>query len=320
MISFAQKDDIDEIMVFIDKEWRKGHILAKNKTFFEWMYSKEDRVDFVISKNGGVIDGILGFVPYDKSNAQISLTIWKALKSANGMIGISMLAFIENELKPRLIASPGVNPATTTAIYRYFKYEVNKMQHYYRLAKTNEFYIATIKERKIPSYFSERKAIVRRLNTFRDFEKEGISYLDNSIKKDLWYVRRRYFEHPVYKYFHFLIEGDSKLDVIMREQDVNGHKCIRVVDMLGDYKQLPLFTPALDELMTEKNYEYVDCYASSLAPELWSSAGWLNIENTEDIIPNYFAPFERKNIDLYYSCKPHEIVIMRGDGDQDRPN
>ena len=135
MISFAKKDDIDEIMEFIDREWRKGHILARNKSFFEWMYSNGDTVNFVISRNEGVIDGILGFIPYDEDNSQIALTVWKALKSSNGMIGMSMLAYIEKELKPSLIASPGVNPSTTTAIYKYFKHEVNKMDHYYRLSK-----------------------------------------------------------------------------------------------------------------------------------------------------------------------------------------
>ncbi|SDW87348.1 hypothetical protein SAMN05216391_12120 [Lachnospiraceae bacterium KHCPX20] len=36
--------------------------------------------------------------------------------------------------------------------------------------------------------------------------------------------------------------------------------------------------------------------------------------------PHYFAPFVRENIDLYFISKPKRVVILRGDGDQDRPN
>lgn len=320
MIRFANVEDIDDIMHFIDTEWRKGHILARDRKFFEWMYVKGKNVNFVISKNNSVVDGILGFVSYDENNHQIGLTMWKALKSANGMIGISMLAFVEQELKPQIIASPGVNPNTTTAIYKYFKHDVKKMRHYYRLSKINNFHIGTIKECIIPEYICNGTAVIRSINSFEEYKKENIIFADNAIKKDFWYVKRRYFEHPVFQYFHFIVEKDGKLDVVIREQEVEGHKCLRIVDMLGDYSLLPYFVPEIDKYMVDNNYEYVDCYASSIEIELWMKSGFLDIETTEDIIPNHFAPFERVNIDLYSSCRPHGIVVMRGDGDQDRPN
>ena len=106
----------------------------------------------------------------------------------------------------------------------------------------------------------------------------------------------------------------------MREQEVDGHKCIRIVDLLGDYFRLLEFTNQLDSLMVEKEYEYADCYVSAIDKELWVKAGWCDNDDTEDIIPNYFAPFVRENIDLYFSSKPKGVVILRGDGDQDRPN
>ena len=318
MISFAEKNDINEIMLFIDNEWRKGHILARDRSFFEWMYVKDDKVNFVISRNDGNIDGILGFVPYDINSAQMALTVWKALKSSNGMIGMSMLAFIEKELQPRLIASPGVNPATTTAIYRYFKHEVGKMRHYYRLAKRDEFYIPTIQNTRVPAVDVTGIAEVRKLNGIKDYEEACIKYADNAIKKDSWYINRRYFEHPVFKYEHYLV--NESLDVIIREQDVDGHKCLRVVDMLGDYSLLPFLSSTLDNIMARDDYEYVDCYASAIDKAVWDAAGWIDVEEINNVIPNYFAPFERSNIDLYFSSKPHGFVVMRGDGDQDRPN
>lgn len=95
MIAFAQYSDIDEIMRFIGTEWMAGHILARDKTLFEYMYVLNKSVHFVVSKNSGSIDGILGYIPYDRGYTQVALSIWKALKSANGMIGMSMPDFIE---------------------------------------------------------------------------------------------------------------------------------------------------------------------------------------------------------------------------------
>ena len=320
MISFAKIDEIDEIMDFIDKEWRKGHILARNKSFFEWMYVKGNIVNFVISRNDGVIDGILGFVPYDNENSQIALAVWKALKSANGIIGMSMLSFVEKELHPNIIATPGVNPITTTVIYRYIKYEVGKMHHYYRLANRSDFYIPTINDDIPMKQALETLTTVKRIGSYEEYENAGIILANNAIKKDAWYIKRRYFEHPVFDYFHYLIESESKLDVVLREQNIEGHKCIRVVDLLGDYNLLVDFTAELDKIMLSGNYEYVDCYVSGIDEKIWNDAGWVDVDKTKNVIPNYFAPFERTNIDLYYSCKPHGLIILRGDGDQDRPN
>ena len=50
------------------------------------------------------------------------------------------------------------------------------------------------------------------------------------------------------------------------------------------------------------------------------SAGWINVDETNNTIPNYFSPFRQENIDVYYCSSDKEAVLFRGDGDQDRPN
>lgn len=93
-----------------------------------------------------------------------------------------------------------------------------------------------------------------------------------------------------------------------------------MVDLLGHYDLLPSFTTTLDAILKKKHYEYADCYVCGVINEIFDNAGWEDVDKADVIIPNYFAPFERKNIDIYYSCKPHGMVILHGDGDQDRPN
>jgi len=322
MIAFAQYNDIDEIMHFIDKEWRKGHILARDRAFFEYMYVPgKKEVNFVVSKNGSRIDGILGYIPYDKDRTQVALTVWKALKSANGMIGMSMLHFIEKVLEPRIIASTGIDPLTTTAIYRYFKHEVGKMDHFYRLAGQGNYKIASIRQGTIKDC-PPSNASIRHIDSIEQYRDAGIGLTVNAIQKDEWYVNWRYFDHPIFKYQFFLVEqeGSGPLVVVAREQEAEQSKCLRIVDLLGNYDLIQGFTSKVDDILYENDCEYIDCYVAGIKKSMFTDCGWSDIEETEDIIPNYFAPFERENVDLYYSCKPGGIVMLRGDGDQDRPN
>lgn len=323
MISFAKYDDINEIMSFIDKEWRKDHILARDRKFFEYMYVIDNKVCFVISRDDkeGIINGILGFVPYDKGLKQISLTVWKALRSADGMVGMGMLNYLIKQLDPTIVASPGINPQTTIPLYKYLKYETGKMAHFYRLSGSKEYQIASVKDDYIADCPVNKDARVIQVCTFNDFQDIGVIYENNAIKKEDWYIKQRYFEHPVYQYKVFSIEYNcEKLVVVAREQQANGRKCLRVVDLIGKYELLSCATEFFDIYMKNNEYEYIDCYFTGIKEDVFKEAGWENREERDVVIPNYFAPFEQQNIDLYYSAKPHGIVMLRGDSDQDRPN
>lgn len=323
MICFAEMDDIDEIMSFIDKEWRKDHILARDRAFFEYMYVLDDRVCFVVSKDEEKlsIDGILGFVPYDKNMKQLSLTVWKALSSANGMIGMGLLNYLIKELKPDVVSSPGINPKTTIPLYKFLKYETGKMKHFYRLSPRKEYKIALVQDDFVRECNSDKAEKIIKLSNYDDFKKFKVSYADNALKKEDWYLKKRYFEHPVYKYEVFgVVDEESKLVIIAREQLANESKCIRIVDLIGDFSLLYKSTEYFDEYMSDNAYEYIDCYFTGIDSEVFFEAGWENREERNIVIPNYFAPFEQKNIDMYYSTNPVGMVILRGDSDQDRPN
>jgi len=322
LITFATLDDVDAIMSFIDKEWKRNHILARDKSFFGWMYVRDKTVNFVVSKKNGYIDGILGFVAYDENNSQVALTVWKALKSKDGLIGMSMLRYLEKELQPRIIATPGINFLTTAALYKYFKYQVGKMDHYYRLAKKDVYHIAIVNDSVVwRDVCGVHDIAFNQIYTYEEYANYNVILEKNAIQKDAWYIRRRYFEHPYFEYLHFMVEKDGNvLDIVMREQFVNGYKCIRIVDLLGKFELLEYVGTELDNLLAERDYEYIDCYVGGIREAIFDRSGWLNVEETNDIVPNYFEPYEQKNIELYYSAKPYGVVVLRGDGDQDRPN
>ena len=308
-------------MSFIDTEWKKDHILARDRAFFEYMYVLGEQVNFVISRDESrQVNGILGFIPYDRECKQVSLTMWKAMSSSEGMVGMGMLNALLKEVRPEVIASPGVNPKTTIPLYKFLKFETGKMKHFFRLGKIEEYHIAMVGgDEKIAEAPDEGSVV--EINSFNEFLQLQVEYEPNALKKEEWYIRQRYFEHPVFKYRFFCVKEDRKILVIIaREERVGREACLRIVDLLGKYSLLSKATKFLDQEMKEGRYEYVDCYVAGINDFVFRDAGWENCEERDVIIPNYFAPFDRTNIDIFYSSKPFGVVMFRGDGDQDRPN
>lgn len=70
--------------------------------------------------------------------------------------------------------------------------------------------------------------------------------------------------------------------------------------------------------------EYVDFYNIGIKEISSTTSGFIKRDSTSEvIIPNYFEPFEKKNIDLGYAYKcdnNFNFCIFKGDSDQDRPN
>ncbi len=318
MIKFATKKDIPDIMDFIENHWKKGHILARNRDFFEYLYiTDENRVNFAISKDKeNKINGIIGYIPYDKTHSVISLALWKALNAQDSFVGMELFEFLMNELKTKLIATVGVNIETSGEIYLFFDYELGKMNHYYRLNKNADYKIAKVDDKLIPEIKSNY-VTVKELKSAHEIP-VGFKYDKNAIPKTIDYIKRRYFLHPVFKYIVNLFNND--LIVITRLQECNSSKCLRIVDILGDYNKIPLITTYFDEFMKKNNIEYMDCYNSGISNKLFEDAGFIEIQNSKNIIPEYFYPFEQRNIDICYSSSNKGIILFKGDGDMDRPN
>ncbi len=318
MIKFATKNDIADIMDFIENYWKHGHILAANRKFFEYLYiTDKDRVNFAISKDKeDKINGVIGYIPYDKSHSIISLALWKALNAQDSFIGMELFEFLMNELKTQLIATVGVNIETSGEIYLFFDYELGKMNHYFRLNELAEYKIAKVIDKLIPE-IKRSSVTVKELKSVDEIPK-GFKYDTNAIPKSIDYIERRYFNHPVFKYNVNLFDDD--LIVITRLQECNSSKCLRIVDILGNYNKIPVITAYFDEYMKKNNIEYIDCYNSGISNKLFEDAGFIEIQNSENIIPEYFSPFEQRNIDICYSSSKKGIILFKGDGDMDRPN
>ncbi|SEQ40567.1 hypothetical protein [Butyrivibrio sp. TB] len=326
-IRFAQKSDVDKIMQFIDTYWRKGHILSRDRKLFEWQYRGDnDKLNIVIGLDeDDQIQGMLGFVTYDTSDDKdIALALWKANPST-GFLGIKLIQYLINNEPHREIVCPGINPETTSKIYAYVGMQVSTMSHWYRLARRDAYNIAKITTPPITE-FVKGKSSVKLVPIDETLENVGKSIFDKSVQipyKSRSYLLWRYFNHPQYVYKVFASVNDNediKALFAFRIQECNGSKALRMIDCIGDISEIKRVTPEIDRLLDEYGCEYVDTYEAGIDEKIFIEAGWHKVIEDGNIIPDYFSPFEQRNVEIHYSTSNMRAILFKGDGDQDRPS
>jgi len=333
-IYIASLEDTIEIMSFINLEWKKGHILSRDKDFFNYEHHHKNQVNFVVSKNSsGSINGVLGFIPTALSELSDVFTVmWKVSKgNKTPMLGVQLLRFLQKNSYVRNILSLGINKETI-GIYNYMGFSTGTLNHYVLFNKSIlEFKIAKVSNLKFSnnnivgledSYSAKYIKNESILSSFL-FEKykQNIPYKNNN------YFIKRYFQHPVYKY-DIIGVYDSKSLVsifVTRIQLYNGAKILRIVDFIGEKNSIRCFTKFISEIVENEGYEYADFYCFGLDNSILESAGFklINQHSNDLIIPNYFNPFLQKNIPVRFFLDSKEIdrlLLFKGDGDQDRPS
>ncbi|MBD5448670.1 MAG: hypothetical protein HDR28_00625 [Lachnospiraceae bacterium] len=326
MIRFAKETDINGIMDFIDSYWRKGHILGTNIDFFCYEHLLDEGVTYVISEDTeGKINAILGYIPYGKKKRDIMTVMWKANHTENPSLGLDLFYFLMQNADVRIIASPGSN-RKLRGLYTYLGYQFGKMTQWYRIHRKEEYKIARIADRRIPQPSGQQSGF-KKYETWEeltaDFDFEVYYKTNPKPLKEDWYIKKRYFCHPIYKYEIYGVSdrSDKRTTIfVCRLIHMNGRCALRLVDCIGDPEKIKGATVLIDQLLAQYDAEYIDCYEAGVPDSYFLEAGWIKTEETENIIPNYFAPFVQENVDIYYFSTDPDIILFKGDGDQDRPS
>lgn len=326
MIRFAGEDDIQGIMDFIDRYWKQGHILGTNEAFFRYEHLLGGEVTYVISENAeGGIDAILGYIPYGKKNRDVMTVMWKANHTGNPTLGLDLFHFLQQNADVRIVASPG-SGKKLRGLYTYLGYQFGKMTQWYRLCEKEEYRIANIKDRRIPQP-KHGQFCYKKYDTWNsltaDFDFEAYYNTNPKPLKEDWYFKKRYFDHPIYQYdIYGLINEENRVNTLLvfRLTSIDGACVLRFIDSIGNYENIKNATALIDSLLAQYGAEYIDCYETGVADRYFSEAGWIKTEETVNIIPNYFAPFVQENIDIYYFSTDPDVILFKGDGDQDRPS
>ena len=146
--------------------------------------------------------------------------------------------------------------------------------------------------------------------------------------KDWDYFNKRYFLHPVFNYeiYAITLNGEILSILVLREVNFNSSSILRIVDYYGEEIPFGSLNNFFTKLMVRSQSEYIDLYCYGMNEDTIKSSGFIEVpENSDEIIiPNYFEPFLKKNIQIYFyidhSLEDSRIRIFKADGDQDRPN
>jgi hypothetical protein len=134
----------------------------------------------------------------------------------------------------------------------------------------------------------------------------------------------RYLRHPIYRYgCHVIHRGGNSIGLLATRIATHGRRAaLRIIDYLGPDDAVPGLGPLVLEQVRTAGAEYADVYNWGIDPDLFGRAGFSQIDpDGRDVVPDYFEPFEARNIRLRFAIKSDRpVVLFKGDGDQDRPS
>lgn len=313
-------------MEFIRCNWNSNHILAKNVDFFNWMYVDDEGCNYIISLDKeGNINGIEGYIKYNHdSRPDVAGTMWKVLKTDNPYLGLEIGKKMYELENVRLDAAPGLTKRAMKT-NQYLGYLGGKLEHYYILGELSDYNLAIVSKVKKPigECFDKRFIKIETEETLRKIiydEKQR----EKAPYKDITYLIHRYMRHPIYKYQIIGISnatGSVGCVIVGRVVEFESSLAFKIVDILGDFSELRGTFHCFRKLIESFNFEYIDLYCYGVPEQYLLSAGFTKRIGNEVVIPNYFSPFERRNVDIYFAASVSKnLVLFRGDGDQDRPS
>lgn len=321
-ISLCGFSEVEQLISFIDSDWKKDHVFVRDRKLFDWQHKGKDNYNFVLAKNEDDIVGVLGYIPLSQyspilaEHNELWLAIWKVKDGIRKPgLGLMMLKFLNKIYNNPSICSIGLSKQVIP-IYKAFKYKVGVLSH---LAFFNDgldsFKIG------IPDINNKEKF---KSNDLTYKVCDNVDFIDESFflkkpRKNHEYLINRYVNHPRYKYNFLLIyKGEIILSVsVFREINIDTSKVSRIVDVFGENITNPMFNYNISQFLKEYNYEYVDLVSNV---NHMPGSGFV-ISSDSIVIPNYFEPFEKRNVKIDYAYKStNDLVIYRGDSDQDRPN
>ena len=138
------------------------------------------------------------------------------------------------------------------------------------------------------------------------------------------YFCHRFAEHPVYHYQFVEVKKNGILESVwtVRIMRVGDSSAFRIVDVLGKLPNTCVKGQLLD-ILYQTGAEYMDFMNFGLPEETFIKMGFELLDlDGETIVPNYFEPFEQRNvkIEIAYKTKGDNYVAFKADSDQDRPN
>jgi hypothetical protein len=330
--------EINKFNNFIKNQLSDEHIFSYDKKLFNWQHKDRDFYHCMAAFKNSALIGVQGVIPQCQFDSnlprnQIFLALWQVDKHEGIGIGLKLYECILNEYRPEFIGSTGLKD-NMIPFHKWKGFTIGKLDHHVILSPYIVDFKVAIISCNAKKYINTTKNTLNQKFFFKRIKEEDLVNLNTSsiylhqtpLKSDC-YLINRYFKHPTYNYILYaLLENNKIMSIcIIRPVIIDGSTVLRFVDYVGENLYLIELYGYLLQLLKEYNAEYIDFYSYGIPLNVLKSAGFINRNKIDGlVIPNYFEPFERKNIELNYAYRylnrGAPIRMFKGDGDQDRPS
>lgn len=331
--------EYDKLIDFLKVAWNPNHSLVKSKALLDFQHLDKDNnaYNFIVAENQitGNYDALVGYIPTSQFDRKLKENgdYWGAIWKRKDNVINEEISTIGSDVFQRIFSLPFFHTECGISLSKYavkacraMRYKFGYMHHYYIINRNlNVFNIA--------DKVSDGCVCDQSSNKEKEWDVRSISLSDEEASslqpvykpyKSLTYLKKRYALHPIYHYdfFGLYYRDTLKAILVSRSIEVNKSKVLRIVDVLGELGGY--IYDSLQKVLNDGGYEYVDFLNYGIEASVFRNMGFqeLDFENDELIIPNYFEPFERRNVKLtiVHKGKYDDYVAFKGDSDQDRPN
>lgn len=350
IIRQALRTDLNALLTFLKDHWRSDHVFVKKPELLIWQHQDPDNEEVItfllalqqeVGNSPGRIIAVLGYIPFRRFAPRenwtgLSLAIWKVRDDVRVPgLGLRLLKWLDKMLEPEFIFAIGISEEVVP-LYELLKYQAGSLHQsaLFLSAPTGTHIAANTEEHMFGLAKDVGDISLLKINA-NNINNHFCSEIDELGKiayphKSWDYLSNRFLQHPIYMYFLIGIQFKKQLKglLILRKHsiEINGNivSILRAVDYLGSSELLAKCGGSLQRLLTEERCEYIDIMHLGLDEEDLERAGFVSQnKNPSLILPNYFEPFERRNVEIklaYKSRFDRNIRLMRADSDQDRPN
>jgi len=324
-IRFLKKKDLRKFKFLVNNFYKKNHILSKSRKIINFYYNFFNKEKLFIigifDKNENLLSA-MGLMPYknwdNKLREDYHIAFW--VKKNKLVNSLSFFKFIFNKINPNFLATSGINLKTSGKIFKKFG-KINQFDnHYIKNKKSKNFFFRNLKNQNIESLKSEELKMTIRKNI------DKIPSYRNKPIKTLKYFNNKYLKNPFYDYFCLNFSHNHKFQFFFICRVIKITKLsvqiVRVIDFYGDIKPKQTIFKSLQDFLQKNNYEYIDFLSIGLRKEL-KSLGF-SIKKKKDFIPELFEPYDSRidsrNYCILKNNYKSKIIMVKGDGDGDRPN
>ena len=318
--------DTKKIMSFIDIYWRKDHILAKNEEFFLYEFQNGEMLNIVVGMEDEAIVGIFGFFYYNSLDIpDMAGSMWKTHPEVKDqLLGIKLRDYFKKNINHNFFATPGPGLHMQN-VYKILRMNWFEMNQYYLVNDQVSKYELMVNP-EIKNFNKQYNNTISICEAKSDEELNNYQFDSDTLPmKDMNYLKKRYFEHPIYDYDIYYVQNDQEIlnILVFRTSVFKANKAYRLVDFFGPLKYLKEITTYFYNFIVKENYEYIDFINYGYDHETMLEAGFSLLDfKSNTIIPNYFEPFVQKNVPIYCVCDKttKNYRQHKADGDMDRPS